>query len=253
MPYSCPGSTCRNLTTREFGADIARDKIHLRRVTFGRSDTPIKQWRRPPKPSRKQSSLNSSRALFASYSCTPCNRPPRDWGLAASGRADPSAVDHRDQPKHEPPYLRFSGFAGWLGRPPSGLARRPVAGNWRCCRPPKLAASSMRTATNCTWTRSSASIPGRGSREDRRIAKSRTARSAQSRSPGLRKPVVAYSTLIDLLCVKGEILSSMSQQDASEGIACLLEALEEAQQRGLLSLELRSGISLASDFGLIRG
>ena len=51
--------------------------------------------------------------------------------------------------------------------------------------------------------------------------------------------------LIDLLCVKGEILSSMSQQDASEGLACLLEALEVAQQRGLLSLELRSGISLA--------
>jgi hypothetical protein len=51
--------------------------------------------------------------------------------------------------------------------------------------------------------------------------------------------------LIDLWCVKGEILSSMSQQDASEGLACLLQALEVAQQRGLLSLELRSGISLA--------
>jgi predicted ATPase len=37
----------------------------------------------------------------------------------------------------------------------------------------------------------------------------------------------------------------MPQQDASEGIACLLEALEVARQRGLLSLELRSGISLA--------
>jgi hypothetical protein len=51
--------------------------------------------------------------------------------------------------------------------------------------------------------------------------------------------------LIDLLRVKGEILSSMSQQDATEGIACLLQALEVAQQRGLLSLELRSAISLA--------
>jgi predicted ATPase len=51
--------------------------------------------------------------------------------------------------------------------------------------------------------------------------------------------------LADLLCVKGKILSSMSQQDASEGIACLLQALEVARQRGLLSLELRSGISLA--------
>ena len=50
---------------------------------------------------------------------------------------------------------------------------------------------------------------------------------------------------VDLLCVKGQILSSMSQQDASEGLACLLQALEVAQQRGLLSLELRSGISLA--------
>ena len=37
----------------------------------------------------------------------------------------------------------------------------------------------------------------------------------------------------------------MSQQDASEGLACLLQALEVAQQRGLLSLELRCGIGLA--------
>jgi predicted ATPase/DNA-binding winged helix-turn-helix (wHTH) protein len=51
--------------------------------------------------------------------------------------------------------------------------------------------------------------------------------------------------LADLLVVKGKILSSMSQQDASEGIACLLQALEVARQRGLLSLELRSGIILA--------
>ena len=51
--------------------------------------------------------------------------------------------------------------------------------------------------------------------------------------------------LADLLVVKGKILSSMSQEDTSEGIACLLQALEIAQQRGLLSLELRSGISLA--------
>ena len=55
--------------------------------------------------------------------------------------------------------------------------------------------------------------------------------------------------LIDLLCVKGEILGSMSQQDASEGLACLLQALEVAQQRGLLSLELRSGIRLARLWG----
>ena len=48
--------------------------------------------------------------------------------------------------------------------------------------------------------------------------------------------------LIDLLRVKGEILTSMSQQD---GEACLLESLQLARERGLLSLELRTGISLA--------
>ena len=37
----------------------------------------------------------------------------------------------------------------------------------------------------------------------------------------------------------------MSQQDTSEGEACLLESLELARQRGLLSLELRTRISLA--------
>jgi hypothetical protein len=51
--------------------------------------------------------------------------------------------------------------------------------------------------------------------------------------------------LIDLLRVKGEILTSMSQQDASEGEACLLQSLQLARERGLLSLELRVGISLA--------
>ena len=51
--------------------------------------------------------------------------------------------------------------------------------------------------------------------------------------------------LIDLLRVKGEILTSMSQQDANEGEACLLESLKLARQRGLLSYELRSGTSLA--------
>jgi predicted ATPase len=51
--------------------------------------------------------------------------------------------------------------------------------------------------------------------------------------------------LIDLLRVKGEILTSMSQQDTSEGEACLLRSLQLARERGLLSLELRVGISLA--------
>jgi len=50
---------------------------------------------------------------------------------------------------------------------------------------------------------------------------------------------------IDLLRVKGEILTSMSQQNTSEGEACLLQSLELARQRGLLSFELRAGISLA--------
>jgi predicted ATPase len=52
--------------------------------------------------------------------------------------------------------------------------------------------------------------------------------------------------LIDLLRVKGEILTSMSQQGAGgDGEACLLQSLQLARERGLLSLELRVGISLA--------
>jgi predicted ATPase/DNA-binding winged helix-turn-helix (wHTH) protein len=51
--------------------------------------------------------------------------------------------------------------------------------------------------------------------------------------------------LIDLLRVKGEILTSMSQQHASEGEACLLQSHQLARERGLLSLELRAGMSLA--------
>jgi hypothetical protein len=52
-------------------------------------------------------------------------------------------------------------------------------------------------------------------------------------------------SFIDLLRVKGEILASMSPQDASEGEACLLQSLQLAQERGLLSYELRTSISLA--------
>jgi hypothetical protein len=51
--------------------------------------------------------------------------------------------------------------------------------------------------------------------------------------------------LISLLRVKGEILTSMSQQDVGEGEACLLHSLQLARERGLLSFELRVGISLA--------
>ena len=51
--------------------------------------------------------------------------------------------------------------------------------------------------------------------------------------------------LIELSRVKGEILASMSQQHIGEGEAYLLQALDLARERGLLSLELRAGISLA--------
>ncbi len=52
-------------------------------------------------------------------------------------------------------------------------------------------------------------------------------------------------TFIDLLRAKGDILISMPEQHASEGEACLLQSHELAGERGLLSLELRTGISLA--------
>jgi predicted ATPase/DNA-binding winged helix-turn-helix (wHTH) protein len=51
--------------------------------------------------------------------------------------------------------------------------------------------------------------------------------------------------LINLLRLKGEIVTSMSPRNTPEGEASLLSALELARQRGLLSLELRAGISLA--------
>jgi predicted ATPase/DNA-binding winged helix-turn-helix (wHTH) protein len=51
--------------------------------------------------------------------------------------------------------------------------------------------------------------------------------------------------LIDLLRVKGEILISMSRQHTSEGETCLLQSLQLARERGLLSLELRAGTRLA--------
>jgi predicted ATPase len=49
----------------------------------------------------------------------------------------------------------------------------------------------------------------------------------------------------DLSRVKGEILIERSAPDMREGEACLLSARRLAKQQGLLSLELRSGISLA--------
>jgi predicted ATPase/DNA-binding winged helix-turn-helix (wHTH) protein len=52
-------------------------------------------------------------------------------------------------------------------------------------------------------------------------------------------------TFIDLLRAKGDILTSMSAQHTSEGEACLLQSLELARDQGLLSFELRAGISLA--------
>ncbi len=50
---------------------------------------------------------------------------------------------------------------------------------------------------------------------------------------------------VELLRVKGEILNSMTRGNSGEGEACLLESLNLARERELLSLELRSGISLA--------
>jgi len=51
--------------------------------------------------------------------------------------------------------------------------------------------------------------------------------------------------LINLLRMKGDILTSRSQRDATEGEGCLQQSLQLARERGLLSLELRVGISLA--------
>lgn len=50
---------------------------------------------------------------------------------------------------------------------------------------------------------------------------------------------------IDLLRVKGEILSLTIPTDTSEGETCLLKSLHLASEQGLLSLELRSAISLS--------
>jgi predicted ATPase len=52
-------------------------------------------------------------------------------------------------------------------------------------------------------------------------------------------------SLIELLRVKGEILNSMMLPDDSEGETCLQKSLHLARERGLLSFELRTGISLA--------
>jgi predicted ATPase len=51
--------------------------------------------------------------------------------------------------------------------------------------------------------------------------------------------------LVELSRVKGDILISMSQTDVDEGEACLLQSLQLARDRGLLTLELRAGVSLA--------
>jgi predicted ATPase/DNA-binding winged helix-turn-helix (wHTH) protein len=52
-------------------------------------------------------------------------------------------------------------------------------------------------------------------------------------------------SLIELLRVKGEILNSSELPDESGGEACFLKSLHLARERGLLSFELRTGISLA--------
>jgi predicted ATPase/DNA-binding winged helix-turn-helix (wHTH) protein len=50
---------------------------------------------------------------------------------------------------------------------------------------------------------------------------------------------------IDSLRVKGEILNLKMPADTSEGETCLVKSLHLAHERGLLSLELRSGVGLA--------
>jgi len=51
--------------------------------------------------------------------------------------------------------------------------------------------------------------------------------------------------LLELLHVKGEILISGSRGDAEKGEVCLEKSLELARENALLSMELRSGITLA--------
>ena len=51
--------------------------------------------------------------------------------------------------------------------------------------------------------------------------------------------------LIELWRVKGDILISMPKPVGNDGEACLLQSLQLARERGLLTLELRAGISLA--------
>jgi predicted ATPase len=50
---------------------------------------------------------------------------------------------------------------------------------------------------------------------------------------------------VELLRLKGEILTSLSPDNITRGEACQLQSLELAQHLGLLSFELRSSISLA--------
>ena len=99
----------------------------------------------------------------------------------------------------------------------------------------------MRTATNCTDHSSALTLAeGLAKTGERELAYSTICEAvswAETRGRVL--------DLIELLRVKGEILTSMSQQDTSEGEACLLQSLELARERGLLSFELRVGISLA--------
>jgi len=51
--------------------------------------------------------------------------------------------------------------------------------------------------------------------------------------------------LLELLRIKGEILTSMSPAQPGEGETCLFHSLQLARQQSLLSLELRAAMSLA--------
>ena len=58
-----------------------------------------------------------------------------------------------------------------------------------------------------------------------------------------------FDDLPELLRTKGEILIAKAPADTSEAEVCLLSSLELARQQSALSLELRSGMSLARLWG----
>ncbi len=88
----CPGRarfTRRNSTTRVLGR-LYRDKTHPGAITCGCWDTPIKQRKRPKKPSRRRRALQSSPHALLHIDVL-FGGPPLQRGLEKSGRADSPA------------------------------------------------------------------------------------------------------------------------------------------------------------------